>query len=223
MGKTKKAPLSKTKTASQKKPPVKKSPVKKEPAKTEIETPKQSGNLVTIAELSKRTGVGIRMLRHHQQQGIIEPEVVSKGKESLYNFANCLAKLFAHYRDLVNNKSSGSKELNEEKLRQITAKRTLEEIKVQRIRGELHHAEDIQRIIGAMFSRTRSGFDSLPLGVAPTLVNMQDAAKIAEKIRIRKDKILHEITNFDFDAFMKTEANYVSQLITEDEEDAEQD
>ncbi|MCL2210795.1 MAG: MerR family transcriptional regulator [Treponema sp.] len=219
----KKEPQKTTKKTTQKKSPAKKSPVKKEPAKTECAAPKLSGNLVTIAELSKRTGVGIRMLRHHQQQGIIEPEVVSKGKESLYNFANCLAKLFAHYRDLVNNKSSGSRELNDEKLRQITAKRTLEEIKVQRIRGELHHTEDIQRIIGAMFSRTRSGFDSLPLGIAPSLVNMSDAVKIAEKIRIRKDKILHEITTFDFDTFMKTEASYVSQLITEDEEDAEQD
>ena len=218
-----KEPLKKSKAVSQKKPKVKKSSVKKEPAKTETESPKFSSDLVTIAELSKRTGVGIRMLRHHQQQGIIEPEVVSKGKESLYSFAKCLAKLFGHYRDLVNNKSSGSKELNDEKLRQITAKRTLEEIKVQRIRGELHHTEDIQKIIGAMFSRTRSGFDSLPLGVAPSLVDMSDAVKIAEKIRIRKDKILYEITNFDFDAFMKTEASYVSKLMTEDEEDAGQD
>jgi len=207
-------------------PKNKKTPPVETPKKTTtaIKVTAKGVELITIAELSKRTKVSIRMLRTLQQQGIIEPAVTNKGKESLYNFAECLAKMFAHYRDLANNRTStDSDEMKVEKLKQITAKRTLEEIKVKRIRGELHHSEDVKRIIGSMFSRIHGGLESFPLGVAPLLVGKTDAVKIAEEIRKKLSKILYEITMFDFETFTKTNADYISQLEAEEKAQAGED
>ena len=211
------------KPAANKKPSEIKKPArgKKEPAEPALFViPKGH---ITIAELSKKTGVSIRMLRRHQQQEIIEPEVTSPGKESYYDFAKCFAKLFAHYRDLANRReSTDSTEMKDEKLKQITAKRMLEEMKVQRLRGDTHHTEDVRRIVGAMFSRTHGGLESFPLGISPLLVGKTDAVKIAEEIRKKLSKILYEITIFDFEAFKKMEPDYILQLMAEDEEDEEE-
>jgi DNA-binding transcriptional MerR regulator len=208
------------KPATNKKYTEVKKPAKKKKEPTPFVIPK---GLVTIAELSKKTGISIRMLRRHQQEGIFEPEITSPGKESYYDFSKCFAKLFVHYRDLANRReSTDSPEMKDEKLKQLTAKRTLEEIKVQRIRGELHHTDDIRKIVGSMFSRVHAGLESFDLGIAPLLVNKSDAIKIAEIIRKRLSKILHEITNFDFDAFKKMNAGYFKQLEAEEEKDEDE-
>jgi DNA-binding transcriptional MerR regulator len=180
-------------------------------------------DLVTIAELSKKLGISIRQLRNYQQQGIIQPETTSKGKESLYSWQACLGKLYVYFRDKVTSrKSSDSAEIAAEKLRRETARRKLDEMKALVMEGELHHINDLKHILGGMFTRLHTGLESLPLGIAPLITNEPDAMVIAEKIKDQLSRILYEILNFDYNVFRKADkTGYIAALEQRDEEEKE--
>jgi len=178
-----------------------------------------------ISYLAKSTDLSIRELRHLQQQGIIEPAIKNKGKESAYDFAKCYSAMFAYYKKIASSRRSGdSKEMEEEKLRQLAAKRELEEMKVLRARGELHHADDIKRIFGGIFSRVHTGFESFPLGLAPKLAGKTNIMEIAGEIKTQLDKILYEITEYDIEALkMNVGYDYLAGLEADEENNEQND
>ena len=208
-----------------KKPVAEKKPAKKNDDEATEGSPRiwegpDGKKFCNIAYLSKSTDTSIRELRHLQQQGIIEPAIKNKGKESAYDFAKSYAAMFAYYKRIASSRRSGdSKEMEEEKLRQLAAKRELEEMKVLRARGELHHADDIKRIFGAMFSRVHTGFESFPLGLAPKLAGKTNVMEIAGEIKTHLDKILYEITEYDIEALkMNVGYDYLAALEAEEED-----
>jgi phage terminase Nu1 subunit (DNA packaging protein) len=222
----------KKKPAAEKKPDKKNKPLPKQEkpkTNTDEETEKSEGapkiwkgpdgkSLCNIAYISKATGVGIEQLRKLQQQGVFEPIIKSKGKESVYDFAKVYSAMFAYYREKAKSRTSTeSMEMADEKLRQMAAKRELEEMKVKRARGELHHTEDIIQIFGAIFNRIHTGFESFPLGLAPKLVGKTNTMEIATEIKTYLDKILYEITNYDVEA-LKADIGpeYLAKIEAED-------
>lgn len=76
-------------------------------------------------------------------------------------------------------------------------RRKLDELKLARARGDLHHTKDLKRIFGLILSRLHSGFESFPLGTATKLSGKTNVMKIAEVLKTQLDKILFEITNYD--------------------------
>jgi len=200
--------------------PLKKTPKKKEEPKKETakkDDQKPAPILVTISALAKIVGVEIRMIRHFQQQGIIEPYSISKSEGNKYDLLVCCHNIFRYYRDKADKTA-------DEKYRQLAAKRELEEIKLQRVRGELHHTEDIKRIFGSILSRLHAGFESYPLGIATKLIEKSNAMEIAEIIKKQLDKILYEITNYDIETLKSDVGSYIAELDAEEEtEEDEQD
>ena len=173
--------------------------------------------LVSTEELAKFVGVDVRRIQQLTQEGVIKKEPGDK-KTSKYDYDRSVHSLLQFYRLKADSRTSTeSKEMADEKLRQLAAKRELEEMKVKRARGELHHTEDIKRIFGAIFSRVHTGFESLPLGLAPKLVDLTNVMEIATEIKTQLDRILYEITNYDVDAIKKDiGAGYLAQLEAED-------
>jgi len=191
---------------------------KKEAAPAKETTPKIK--LVGIEELAKLVGVVERRIQQLENEGVIksEPKTNNKDKRE-YDFAKSIVAIVRYYRSKADSRRSGdSKEMEEEKLRQLAAKRELEEIKVLRARGELHHTDDIKRIFGSIFSRVHTGFESFPLGLAPKLAGKTNIMEIAEEIKNQLDKILYEITEYDIDA-LKMNIGYEYLAGLEDEED----
>lgn len=228
MGKIKKEPkkpqkkeLGDTKTVVPKK--NKGSAKKDKGAEAENGDPKEDASvkLVTIDYLAKATQNSIRTMRDLQRQGVIEPEVKDKGKESLYNFAKCYSALFLYYKEKADSRRSGeSKEMTDEKLRQLAAKRELEEMKVQRARGELHHIEDLRHVLGLLFARLHTGFESFPLGIATKLVDKEKVMENAGIIKKGMDKILYEVTDFNFETFKASGGDkYIAELEAEENHD----
>ena len=180
-----------------------------QPEKNEQAKEKPNPILVNITLLAKVVGVEIRMIRHLQQQGVIEPYSISKGDGNKYDLLVCVNKIFRYYREKTDRTA-------DEKLRQLAAKRELEEIKVKRARGELHHTEDIKVIFGSMFSRLHSGFESFPLGLATKVVDKTDVMEIAGEIKKQLDKILYEVTNYDIETLKANVGDYIAGLDTEE-------
>jgi phage terminase Nu1 subunit (DNA packaging protein) len=160
---------------------------------------------VGITTLARVVGVDTRMIRYFQQQGIIVPLSISKSEGNKYELLESCHYIFKHYRDKTDKTA-------DEKLRQLRAKRELEEMKVQQARKELHRTEDVKRIFGLMFSRLHSGFESYPLGTATKLSGVNNVMEIAEILKKQIDKILFEITNYDVEKLKADMGNYIAEL-----------
>jgi len=209
------------------KPEVKKTVTRNSAAVSKKETTAEKESspkvkLVGIEELAKLVGVDERRIRQLEQEGVIKSESKTNNKEKReYKFAETIVAIVRYYRGKADSRRSGdSKEMEEEKLRQLAAKRELEEMKVLRARGELHHTDDIKRIFGAIFSRVHTGFESFPLGLAPKIAGKNNVMEIAGEIKTQLDKILYEITEYDIET-LKTNvgAEYLAGL--DDEEETE--
>ena len=153
-------------------------------------------NFVKTDYIAEIVGVTKRRIKQFQEEGIIQ--AAGKG---LYDRDVVFASLFAWYREKSGKPEKPSDALEAERLRQTAARATLEEIKVKRAKSDLHHTDDIIRVFCAIFSRIHAGLESFPLGIAPLLTDNHDAMDIATKLKERLDKILYEMTTFDFDTF----------------------
>jgi len=73
------------------------------------------------------------------------------------------------------------------------------------IEGDMHKAEDIERVMGAVLTRLRINLLAIPKGVAPQIREMKDTNVIAEKIYERISRALQETVNLDLEALLAKE------------------
>jgi phage terminase Nu1 subunit (DNA packaging protein) len=177
-----------------------KSPGEKEkPAQVKDEGPK--GTTVRTDELAQLVGVTVRRIQQLQQEGVIKPE--SKGQ---YDFAGSMVNIVRYYREKADRRKSGdSEEMAKEKLSRGAIRRELEELKLSQVKGELHKAEDIQRVMGAVLTRLRINLLAIPKGVASHIRDEKDTNVIADKIYERISNALYEVVNLDLNELLANE------------------
>jgi phage terminase Nu1 subunit (DNA packaging protein) len=190
------------KTASRAKAVTVKKPAKKPAEKIEeketTERPEQvKVKLVSTEELSQFVGVDPRRIQQLTQEGVIKKEPGNK-KTAKYDFVRNVHSILQYYRQKSDSRRSGdSEEMKNAKERQAMAKAKLEELKLAQLEGDLHRAEDIERIIGAMLTRLRINLLAIPMGLAPILRDMDNTMEIAEKLDERMRRVMHEAANMD--------------------------
>ncbi|MDR1353418.1 MAG: hypothetical protein LBK05_09070 [Treponema sp.] len=186
----------KAKAVAVKKPDKK--PAEKIEKKTAAEKPEPAKvKLVSTEELAQFVGVDPRRIQQLTQEGVIKKEPGDK-KTAKYDFVRNVHSLLQYYRQKSDSRrSSDSEEMASEKLKQISAKRKLEELKLAQLDGELHKASDIERLIGAMLTRLRINLLALPMGLSPILRDMDDTREIAEKLDERLRRVMDEVTDLD--------------------------
>ena len=186
--------MAKTKTMTTKTTQTKKkmAPVIEEPKRTTVRTD----------ELAQLVGVTVRRMQQLQQEGVIKPE--SKGQ---YDFARSMINIVRYYREKADRRKSGdSEEMAKEKLSREAIKRELEALKLSQLKGDLHKAEDIEKVMGAVLTRLRINLLAIPMGVAPLLRDLTDTNEIAEKIEERIRRAMNEVVNIDMDELIAKEA-----------------
>jgi phage terminase Nu1 subunit (DNA packaging protein) len=195
---------SKAKAVTAKKPDKK--PAEKNAKKEAVEKPEPvKVKLVSTEELAQFVGVEPRRIQQLTQEGVIKKEPGDK-KTAKYDFVRNVHSLLQYYRQKSDSRKSGdSGEMASEKLKQITAKRKLEELKLAQLEGDLHKAEDIERIIGAMLTRLRINLLAIPMGLAPILRDMDDTRDIAEKMDERIRRAMNEVADMDLKKLVEEE------------------
>jgi phage terminase Nu1 subunit (DNA packaging protein) len=174
----------------------KESAEKPEPAKVK---------LVGAEELAQFVGVDPRRIQQLTQEGVIKKEPGDK-KTAKYDFVRSAHSLLQYYRQKSDSRRSGdSEEMSSEKLKQISAKRKLEELKLAQLEGDLHKAEDIERIMGAALTRLRINLLAMPMGLAPILRGMDDVREIAEKLDERMRRAMNEVADMDLKKLVEAE------------------
>lgn len=182
----------------------------------------QTKQYVRIEQIAQLLGVSVRRVQQLTQEGIIKSEKVKGKLGREYDFVPTIHSLLTYYREKADKHTGPSDALEEERLRRERARATLDELKVKRAEGELFDAKTIEKMIGAVFTRIRTGLFSLPMGVAPLLRDQGDINAIAEIIQSRLHELLSEIINFDMAVFKAyCGAEYIAEAEDEEEEEAD--
>ena len=157
------------------------------------------GGYVRVEYIAKLTGVEPMRVRQLTQKGVIKSEIVKGEAGLMYDLLPTVQALLAYYREKANKRSGSTESMEAEKLKRETAKRQLDELKLQKAQGLVIEIEVIEKVIGGIFMRLRSGLLSLPMGVAPLLRDISDVNEISEIIKSRLYEILNELSEFDID------------------------
>jgi phage terminase Nu1 subunit (DNA packaging protein) len=176
---------------------------------TEAETERKR-QTVTTGELARLCNLSVASIKKLRQDGIIEP-LPNNGNRKAGNEwlpLQCMNRVIINYQKMVDSRGSrDSEEMKTAKERQAAAKAKLEELKLAQMEGELHKAEDIERVMGAVLTRLRINLLSISKGVAPQLRNQNDETVIAGKIHERIVRALNEVVNLDLDELLAEDEN----------------
>ncbi len=168
---------------------------------------------VSAAVLGGIFGVTDRRVRQMAEEGIIAR--AAKGRynlvESLKNYILSL-KLAAEGATMDG--PDGEIDIGEEKALHERVKRHISELKLQTMKGELHKAEDVERVMSDMLAAFKTRVMNIPSKVAPVLED-RDAGYIKDRLTNEVVEVLNELKDYDPKAFYSDE--YV-----ESEEDYEE-
>ena len=168
---------------------------------------------VSAAVLGGIFGVTDRRIRQMAEEGIIVR--AAKGRynlvESLKNYILSL-KLAAEGATMEG--PDGKIDIDEEKALHERVKRHISELKLQTMKGELHKAEDVERVMSDMLAAFKTRVMNIPSKVAPILED-RDAGYIKDRLTNEVVEALNELKDYDPKAFYSDE--YV-----EEEEDYEE-
>ena len=104
--------------------------------------------------------------------------------------------------------------IDEEKALHERVKRHISELKLQTMKGELHKAADVEKVMTDMLSAFKTRVLNVPSKVAPILED-RDAGYIKDRLTSEMTEVLNELKDYDPKAFYSDE--YV-----EGEEDGEE-
>ena len=157
---------------------------------------KTNSKLVRIEVIANIVGVTVRRIQQLQQEGIITLEPGGANKAGAkYDYEKSIKSLFVFFREKADKRSSST--YAEEKLRQIKIKNELDELELKDKQGDLHKTEDIEKLVGLVYSRLRINLLAIPMSVAPKLKDDMTVNEKAKIINVRICKALHEIANLD--------------------------
>lgn len=159
---------------------------------------------VSAAVLGDIFGVSDRRIRQMAEEGIISR--VAKGrynfKESVKNYILSL-KLAADASTSEN--PDGELDFNEEKALHERVKRHISELKLQTMKGELHKAEDVQKVMTDMLTAFKTRILNIPAKASPLLANRSEVGYIKDVLMKEVLEALNELKEYDPKMFYSDE------------------
>ena len=200
------------KQESAKKTAEKKPATKKKSSDSQAE-PFDRSKYWSSEDVAKNFGITAARVSQLKRDGVIIPAITGSRKEGdFYKPAETCIRGVRFYRELSDSRGSReTEEMKKARERQLIARARKEELELSEYEGEMHKAEDIERIIGAGLSRLRINLLAIPLGVAPLIKDRDNINEIAEIISERIYRALHEVANIDINKMMAEEESLQSE------------
>ena len=150
---------------------------------------------VSAAVLGNIFSVTDRRIRQMAEEGIIVRAAKGRYKlvESLKNYTLAL-KLAAEGANTDD--PDGEINIDEEKALHERIKRHISELKLQVMKGDLHKAEDVERVMMDMLASFKTRLMNIPSKVAPALEN-RDAAYIKDRLTKEVMEVLNELKDYN--------------------------
>lgn len=150
---------------------------------------------VSVGVMANMFSLSERRIRQMAEEGIIVRSAKGRYKlvESLKNYILAL-KLAAEGFNMDN--PDGDINIDEEKALHERVKRHISEMKLQVMKGELHKAEDVERVMMDMLASFKTRVLNIPSKVAPVLEN-RDAAYIKDHLTKEVIEVLNELKDYN--------------------------
>lgn len=158
---------------------------------------------VSAAVLGNIFGVTDRRVRQMAEEGIIVR--AAKGRYNLVeSLKNYILSLKLAAEGATADSPDGEIDFDEEKALHERVKRHISELKLQTMKGELHKAEDVERVMSDMLAAFKTRVMNIPSKVAPVLED-RDAAYIKERLTGEVIEALNELKDYDPKEFYSDE------------------
>jgi DNA-binding Lrp family transcriptional regulator len=156
-----------------------------------------------IEEIAEFAGLSPMRIRQLENAGVVKS--FKNGRTRLYDKWPTLLAITNHYRERVEQSyNPAAEKVADAKLRRMTVKAKLAELKLKQIEGELHRPEDIERLIGAVLTRLRINLLAIPMGLAPVLQGM-NIMEMAEKMDERIRRAMNDAADADLEKLVEEE------------------
>lgn len=126
-------------------------------------------------------------------QRLTEKGILQTKQGGLYSLVEATHAYIKYLKD----RNPESIDLNEERAKLTKAKRLNEELDLAVKKGELHRAEDIEKIMSATLINFKSRLSAIPAEEAEKLATMTDKAKIFLYLNGKIKEALTELSNFE--------------------------
>lgn len=169
---------------------------------------------VSAGVLGELFGVSDRRIRQMAEEGIVTRAAKGRYKlvDSVKNYLLAL-KLAAEGGNV--DSVDGFINYDEEKGLHERVKRHISELKLQIMKGEVHKAEDVERVMMDMLAAFKTRVMNIPSKVAPVLES-RDAVFIKDRLTSEVMEALNELKDYDPKAF------YSDEYVESEEEDEQQ-
>lgn len=158
---------------------------------------------VSAAVLGNIFGVTDRRVRQMAEEGIIVR--AAKGRYNLVeSLKNYILSLKLAAEGATADSPDGEIDIDEEKALHERVKRHISELKYQTMKGELHKADDVERVMTDMLAAFKTRAMNIPSKVAPILED-RDAGYIKDRLTNEVVEALNELKDYDPKAFYSDE------------------
>jgi phage terminase Nu1 subunit (DNA packaging protein) len=172
--------------------------------------PEQHVSTVTVAKYLSVTPARVRQL---VVEGVLKRAVDRSGKPLRGRFV-LLAAVNGYIGYLRSRLASGSdgNDYTVARAKRMAAQAEIESLRLRRVRGELHHARDVEFVMTSMLTALKSRLLALPSRCAPYLTNKTNTGEVAETIRIKVYDVLRELSDYDPAVFEAANEEYLRSL-----------
>jgi hypothetical protein len=139
-------------------------------------------------------------VRQLTAEGILEKVHDEKNGEPLRGRFNLLSTVNSYIRYLRSKLAGGADSTDEYTLaraRRMSALASIEELRLKRIHGELHHGQDVEFLLTQMITACRQRLLALPSRCCHPLQAKTNPAEIAEILRVEIYDALKELSEYD--------------------------
>ncbi|WP_049043278.1 hypothetical protein [Clostridium sporogenes] len=161
----------------------------------------QNVDSVTVSSsvLSDIFGLTERRVRQLAEEGIIV-----KIKRGRYDLSSSVRNYIIHLKtnnDLKEDKTDKEIDYDMEHALLERARREKVELELAAMRGQMHHSEDVERVMNDMLANFRSKLLALPTKASPMLIARDDIGTIQEILHNQMLEVLQELSDYNPEEF----------------------
>lgn len=104
---------------------------------------------------------------------------------------------FVRTGQMTDEEEEAAKQYWEEKALHEKAKRQIAELKLAKLKNQLHDAADVEMVMTNMLTTFRNRILAIPQKVAPKIIGMKNLAEISEAINMELLEALTELSDYD--------------------------
>ncbi|MDO5391017.1 MAG: DNA-packaging protein [Eubacteriales bacterium] len=170
--------------------------------------------VVNQKQLSRILGITDRRVRQLKESGVFENSSEGRG----YELEKCVPE-YIDYKVKAETGRSTNADIEEARLKHEDVKRKISELKLRRMRRELHEAADVEIFLSQMLSDFRNTLLSIPQRVSLELVGENDPLEISKVLE--REMLLTLDTLSEYDPQRIDEGDVTDDYDDEDGEDDE--